>query len=153
MRKIIVLILLILLSCTKDERINYPIYSYTFNQTELEVMQVTNDYRTSIGLNTLLPVQHFGYLCQQHNQYMITTHIISHDFFSERSNNIINTFHSTNVGEVIAYNYTTPTSVLQAWLNSTEHKQIIEGNYTHFGISIREDSNGRKYYTFIFAKI
>jgi uncharacterized protein YkwD len=153
MKKIIVLILLILLSCTKDERINYPIYSYTFNQTELDVMQVTNDYRTSIGLNTLTPVQHFGYLCQQHNQYMITTHIISHDFFSERSNNIINTFHATNVGEVIAYNYTTPTSVLQAWLNSTEHKQIIEGNYTHFGISIREDSNGRKYYTFIFAKI
>ena len=153
MRKIIVFLFIILLSCTKDERVDYVIHSYPFSQTELSVMQVTNEHRVSIGLNTLIPVEDFGYLCYQHNQYMIEKNIINHDYFSERSNNIINTYHASSVGEVIAYNYTTPISVLQAWLDSPEHKQIIEGNFTHFGVSVSQDSNNHKYYTFIFAKI
>jgi uncharacterized protein YkwD len=155
MKKIILfLFFILLLSCTtKDERVDYVIYSYPFNQTELSVMQITNEHRVSIGLNTLVPVQHFGYLCYQHNQYMIEKNVVNHDYFIERSTNITNTYHASSVGEVIAYNYTTPTSALQAWLNSPEHKQVIEGKFTHFGVSVSEDSNNHKYYTFIFAKI
>jgi uncharacterized protein YkwD len=57
------------------------------------------------------------------------------------------------VGENIAFNYNTPQAVLDAWLNSPIHKQYIEGDFTHFGISIRLNSEGKKYYTNIFMKI
>ncbi len=48
----------------------------------------------------------------------------------------------------------TAQAVVEAWLNSAGHKANIEGNYTHFGIAIRENPvNGKKYFTNIFAKI
>jgi uncharacterized protein YkwD len=58
------------------------------------------------------------------------------------------------VTENIAYNYNSPQAVLNAWLASESHKSNLEGNYTHFGLSIREHpTTGKKYYTNIFAKI
>jgi hypothetical protein len=42
---------------------------------------------------------------------------------------------------------------INAWLKSPGHKENIVGNFTHFGISIRENTEtGKKYYTNIFAK-
>ena len=37
-------------------------------------------------------------------------------------------------------------------LNSAGHKANIEGDFTHFGISIRTNAEGKKYYTNIFVK-
>lgn len=151
---LLLFISLLLVSCSKtqDETI-YPQYTYNFNQQENEVMQFTNEYRTSIGLDTLKKTQHIGYISEEHNIYMIEKDTITHDYFQERADNLIKTLHAEHVGEVLAYNYTSPQSVLSAWLNSPKHKQIIEGNYTNFGIAIDIDSNNRKYYTFIFIKI
>ena len=152
--KIIFFISLLFLSCAEtQDKIIYTQHTYNFNQQELEVMQITNEYRASIGLNTLTSIQQIGYLCEEHNQYMIRKHIISHDYFYYRSQNLESTTHATHVGEVIAYNYNTSNSTLSAWLNSPGHKRIIEGNFTNFGVSVSVDSNNRKYYTFIFVKI
>jgi uncharacterized protein YkwD len=135
--KIILFISLFLLSCTNtQDKIIYTQHTYNFNQQELEVMQITNEYRASIGLNTLTSIQHIGFLCEEHNQYMITTHIISHDYFYYRSQNLESTTLANHVGEVIAYNYVSSNSALQAWLNSPGHKKIIEGNFTNFGVAI-----------------
>jgi uncharacterized protein YkwD len=57
------------------------------------------------------------------------------------------------VAENIAYNYSTSNSALIAWLNSPWHKENLDGDYTHFGISISVNpENGKKYYTNIFMK-
>jgi uncharacterized protein YkwD len=151
---LLLFISLLLISCSKsqDQEI-YPQYSYNFSKEERDVMHVTNVYRNSIELDTLKSNQHIAYLCYEHNDYMIVQDTITHDYFCERSDNIIKTLNADNVGEVLAYNYTSPQSVLNAWINSPLHRNIIEGNFTHFGVSIKQDSNGRKYYTFIFAKI
>jgi len=45
-----------------------------------------------------------------------------------------------------------PNSVVNAWLNSPGHKEVIEGDYTNFEISAEQDDNGRWYYTNIFVK-
>jgi uncharacterized protein YkwD len=58
-----------------------------------------------------------------------------------------------SVSENIAYNYNSPQAALDAWLKSPSHKANIEGNFTHFGLSIRVSEDGKKYYTNIFAKI
>jgi uncharacterized protein YkwD len=58
------------------------------------------------------------------------------------------------VSENIAYNYNSPQGAFDAWLNSPEHSENIEGDFTNFGISIRENPvNHKKYYTNIFEKI
>jgi len=39
-------------------------------------------------------------------------------------------------------------------MNKFEHKKIINGDFTDFGISIRENPvSGKKYYTNIFVKM
>ena len=52
----------------------------------------------------------------------------------------------------MAYGYSNAQSMVNAWLNSPTHKEVIEGNSTHFDISIDSGNLGRKYATNIFIK-
>ena len=82
---------------------------------------------------------------------MIKNNLVTHDNFTDRSQNIIEVLGARRVSENIAYNYKTPQAAVEAWLKSVGHKENIKGNFTDFGISIRENPiNGRKYYTNIF---
>ncbi|MCD0468615.1 CAP domain-containing protein [Flavobacterium sp. JAS] len=128
--------------------------SYTYNDSELETMQLINNYRVSIGLNALEKINHISYECEEHNKYMIETNTVNHDGFVSRSNDIMTVLGAKFVGENVAYNYRTSDAVLKAWLESPGHKENIEGNYTHFGISVTIDpKTGYKYYTNIFARM
>jgi uncharacterized protein YkwD len=84
---------------------------------------------------------------------MIDNNVVNHDDFVSRSENIMKVLGAKSVAENIAYNYNSPQAVLSAWLKSPSHKQNIEGNFTHFGLAIRINPDGKKYYTNIFAKI
>lgn len=130
------------------------VMNYTYNDSELETMQAINDYRVSIGLNALQKINHISSKCEEHNNYMIANDVVDHSDFVARSENIMKLLGATNVGENVAYNYKTADAVLQSWLASPGHKKNIEGNYTHFGISVKTDPRtGNKYYTNIFARI
>jgi uncharacterized protein YkwD len=127
---------------------------YTYSTNELETMKLINNYRKSIGLSTLEKIDYISGQSEGHNNYMIINNVVNHNGFVDRSENIIKTQGAKTVGENIAYNYNTPAAAVNAWLNSPGHKENIVGNYTHFGISIRENvGTGKKYYTNIFAKI
>jgi uncharacterized protein YkwD len=132
---------------------NKVIVTYDYNDTEAKLVTLINDYRVSQGLNALQVVNHISYKSQEHNEYMIDNNVVNHDYFEQRSNNIIHVLGAVRVGENIAYNYVTPESAMQAWLNSPGHKANILGDYTHFGISVTVDpATGRKYYTNMFMK-
>ena len=84
---------------------------------------------------------------------MIDNKSINHDYFQQRADNLIEVLGATRVAENIAYNYQAPESAISAWLNSPGHKANIEGDFTHFGISITVDEiTGKKYYTNMFIK-
>jgi len=130
------------------------VQDYTYSADELETMKLINDYRVSVGLNSLEIINHISYKSEEHDNYMITNNVVSHDGFVARSQNIIKVLGAKTVAENIAYNYNTPSSALAAWLKSEGHKVNIEGDFTHFGIAIKTDpETGKKYYTNIFAKI
>jgi uncharacterized protein YkwD len=132
---------------------NKVIVTYDYNDTEAKLVTLINDYRVSQGLNALQVVNHISYKSQEHNEYMIDNNVVNHDYFEQRSNNIIHVLGAVRVGENVAYNYVTPESAMQAWLNSPGHKANILGDYTHFGISVTVDPvTGRKYYTNMFMK-
>lgn len=155
-------LVLSLVSCSSDPETNEEtakttsaaqIQNYNYNQEELELMQRINQHRESIGLHALQTINHVSYKSEEHNEYMIAVNAINHDFFQERSQNIIEVLGATRVSENVAYNYATPEAVLHAWLESAGHKKNIEGDFTHFGISIRTNpETGNKYYTNIFIK-
>ena len=126
---------------------------YAYNSTEVETMALINEYRVSIGLNELKEINHISYKSEEHDHYMIANNVVNHDDFASRSENIMEVLGAKKVSENIAYNYNSPKAALDAWLKSPSHKQNIEGNFTHFGLSIRVSADGKKYYTNIFAKI
>lgn len=158
LRAIMPLVLVLtLVSCSSDSSedlasADTTAKSYTYTPEEAELLDQINDYRESIGLNALQPVEHVSFKSEEHNEYMIAKNEINHDFFQERSKNIIAVLGASKVNENVAYNYATPASVLHAWLQSPGHKANIEGDFTHFGASIRIAENGNKYYTNIFVK-
>ncbi|SCY05675.1 CAP domain-containing protein [Flavobacterium caeni] len=160
LRAIMPLVLVLtLVSCSSDatEDLVMPADAatakYDYNNDELALFDAINQYRESIGLSTLQPVEYVSYKSGQHNDYMISVNEISHDFFQERSQNIMAVVGASKVNENVAYNYSTANSVLNAWLNSPGHKANIEGDFTHFGASIRiNPETGKKYYTNIFIK-
>jgi uncharacterized protein YkwD len=150
-------LLFVSISCTKNSKDEVDteaqiVSKYDYSSEELELMRQINEYRVSIGKNTLEIVNHISYKSEEHNGYMITNNVVNHDNFSYRANNIIQVLGAIKVGENIAYNYPTPASALEAWLNSPDHKKNIVGDYTHFGISITISSTGKKYCTNMFMK-
>jgi uncharacterized protein YkwD len=148
-------------SCSSDaaeeisvEANSKKVVNYTYSASELETMSLINDYRISVGLKPLEKINHISFKSEEHDFYMIAQKIVSHDGFVSRSENIMSVLGAKKVGENIAFNFIKPQAALDAWLKSPGHKENIVGDYTHFGIAIREDAaTGKKYYTNIFAKI
>ena len=127
--------------------------TYNYNETESKLITLINDYRQSKGLNPLTVINHISYKSEEHNFYMIDNNVVNHDYFQQRSDNLVRVLGAEKVGENIAYNYQTAESAMSAWLNSPSHKANIEGDYTHLGISVTiNPDNGKKYYTNMFIK-
>jgi uncharacterized protein YkwD len=117
-------------------------------------MALINNYRISKGLIALEKINQVSHKSEEHDVYMIANDVVNHYDFESRSANIIKVLGAKKVNENVAYNYNSAQVVFDAWLKSEGHKQNIEGDFTHFGISIRENSaNGKKYYTNTFVKI
>ncbi|MFP2997060.1 CAP domain-containing protein, partial [Spongiivirga sp. MCCC 1A20706] len=43
--------------------------------------------------------------------------------------------------------------VVNAWINSDSHREVLEDDFSHIGISAKKDNNGKYYYTTIFSKL
>ncbi len=127
--------------------------TYNYNDVELKLATLINNHRASLGLNTLEVINHISYKSEEHNIYMIDNQVVNHDYFQQRTNNLMQVLDAERVGENIAYNYQSAESAMAAWLNSPAHKANLEGDYTHMGISVTIDSaTGKKYYTNMFMK-
>jgi uncharacterized protein YkwD len=126
--------------------------NYTHNASELDLLDKVNAYRVSIGLNPLQIIEHISYKSSEHNDYMVANQTVTHEGFEQRKENLQNVLGAYRVGENVAFAFATAQSTVSAWVNSPSHKANLEGDYTHFGASIRMDSEGRKYYTNMFIK-
>jgi uncharacterized protein YkwD len=158
---VLMFVILSLNSCSSDSAEETSVTAkaqtsvqFEYTASELATMKLINDYRVSKGLSVLQQINYVSVKSEEHDQYMITKNVVSHDGFVSRSEDIVKVVGAKNVGENIAYNYNTPEGAVNAWLKSESHKENIEGNFTHFGIAIRENATtGKKYYTNIFVKI
>lgn len=153
MKKIILILVIFIttLSCSqKEEYVDLTPRSYEHSVQEVDLLNKINTLRDSLGLGQVYLVEHISFKCYEHNLYMCDKNAISHDYFYDRWINLERVCDATRIGEIVAYNYNTNQSVLEAWKNSPCHDTIVKGYYTRIGISILTNPDNRKYYTVIF---
>ena len=132
---------------------NYTVNNnYTYSQIELDIADLVNQHRVSKGLNPLEKINHISNVSESHDEYMISINTLTHALFAQREENLKNTLGAVTVGENLAYNFSSAQSVVTAWINSQSHKENMEGNYTHFGIAVKTNSDGKMYFTNMFIR-
>ncbi len=147
-----------LLSCSNEEiteeapKSTITLKNYTHSSFEIELLDLINQDRVNKGLTALSIINEISYVASTHNDYMITKGAINHDNFQDRAIALENGLGAIIVGENVASGFNTSAGTLNAWNNSLAHKANLEGNYTHFGLSVREDTVGKKYYTLMFVR-
>lgn len=156
------LLCLIITSCSKEDSAESEVAKYNIDlalaqkndsQMSSQILDLINDYRTSLGLSTLkMDNQYASAFAVDHTQYMIEKEQINHDNFGYRSEGIKYYDGAATVGENVAYGYDTAEKVVEAWLKSPGHRAIIEGNYTHTGFGVMKCAKGRSYYTELFYR-
>jgi len=125
----------------------------SYSDMESNILTLVNDYRKSINLSDLRTLNIISTIAASHTNYMIEVGEISHDNFSRRAQDLIELAAAKTVAENVAYGFGTAEGVMTGWLNSEEHKKIIENPvFTHFGISSASNIEGRNYFTLIFIK-
>lgn len=148
-----------LLSCsgedattTETSQPTITLTNYSHSTFEIELLDLVNQDRVSKGLNALSIINEISYLASTHDDYMISSGIASHDNFEQRVTTLKSQLGAISVGENVASGYNTPASTLAAWNASPSHKANLEGNHTHFGLAVKSDTNGIKYYTLLFIR-
>lgn len=145
-------------SCSTDaieeEKIDAVIAAYVppTKTIEIEIMELINAHRIEIGLPSLKSLDDIKAEAFSHTDYMIENDEVSHANFYQRRTNLVNRIGAKSVGENIAYAYSSPQSVVNAWINSDGHRKILEGDFTDFDISAEKDEDDRWYFTNIFVK-
>ncbi len=144
------------ISCTSDsiaeedallgtEKTNYT-------PLELRVLDLINAHRVTIGLTNLEKLNNISGEAALHNDHMISYKEACHDFFFERKQKLQQVTGAIDVVENVAFAFSSADAVVAAWIRSGKHKEAIEGNYTHFGISAKKNEEGKYYFTNIFIK-
>ena len=151
---------IVFVSCSSEDApesnttngVTIELKNYAQSSYEIELLDLVNSYRVSRGLNALSLIEHISYVSSGHNDYMITTNDIGHTGFEQRKSNLQNSLGAVLVGENVAYGFSSAQATLNGWIASPSHKANLEGNYSHYGLSVKQDNQGRKYYTLMMIR-
>jgi len=119
---------------------------------EIEILELINQHRISVGLNPLESIDVIKGQAYSHTDYMIEIDEVNHDYFYNRKAYLQANANAQEVSENVAYGYSSANSVVNAWLNSEGHRHNIEGDFTHFEVSAEKNQNDKWYFTNIFIK-
>jgi uncharacterized protein YkwD len=103
------------------------------NSFENEVIRLVNGIRRRAGLSALQPVGGLMDSALNHTRWMARTRRLKHT--------------TANVAENIAVGQSTPSQVVNSWMNSSGHrKNILNPNYKITGVAAVADASGRLYW-------
>lgn len=139
-------------SCSKDAISENVIEKPEAVSMAEEILQLVNTHRANIGKDTLSFDTLANDLVYDHTLYMIEQNDISHDDFDERADRLFEEGNANSVSENVAYGQRTAQAVMEAWLNSSGHRENIEGDFTHIGIAVVKNASGTYYFTQLFMK-
>ena len=136
----------------KADAMELSLFSQEAKTIEVEILELINNHRLSLGLNPLAEMDVIKSVAYSHTDYMVYNNEVSHENFYKRSDYLKANAGATRVTENVAYGYSSAQSVVNAWLKSDAHRANIEGDFTNFDIAAEENSDGKWYYTNIFIK-
>lgn len=159
---VIAITCLVFISCSKEDSFEAETPKYNIDITlahkndanmSNRILSIINNHRDSLGLPVLnADTEYASALAVEHTEYMISQNQISHDNFHYRSDAIKYIGNAQRVGENVGFGYKTAEEAVNAWFNSSGHKAIIEGDYTHTGFGVMQSNNGQNFFTQIFYK-
>ena len=127
-----------------------PMLSY-----ETQVLGLINQIRQANGLNTLSQVGELTNAARAHSADMAATNTMSHtgsDGSNPGDRETAAGYTWNAYGEIVAYGYNTPEAVVNGWMNSPSHKEVIlYGTFQDFGPGLLYASNGTPYWTVDFG--
>ncbi|MDC9721333.1 MAG: CAP domain-containing protein [Urechidicola sp.] len=127
--------------------------SISYTEMEYKIFELVNNHRESVGASRLNILNVISSEAIPHTDYMLLKGEASHDNFEDRFLNLKMNAEAIKVSENVAYGYSTAEAVVQAWLRSPRHKDVIEGEeFTDFGISTKANTEGKNYFTHIFIE-
>ncbi len=146
------------LSCMEhyhtNSDVNKTLIKKNDESLEQSVLQLINEHRKSIHLNSLQMMNEITVQAFYHSKEMAEQKVaFGHAGFESRVDNI-----RKSIGfifgwaENVAAGQTSAKEVVSEWLHSPGHKKNIEGNYNFTGIGICKDANGMLYFTQIFIQ-
>ena len=145
-------------SCSTDsiddkvDAMELSLFSKEAKTIEVEILELINNHRLSLGLNPLAEMDVIKSVAYSHTDYMVDNDEVSHHNFFTRSNYLKLNAGAEKVSENVAFGYSSAESVVRAWIKSEAHKENLEGDFTNFDISAEKNEDGRWYYTNIFIK-
>jgi len=136
----------------KADAMELSLFSQEAKTIEVEILELINNHRLSLGLNPLAEMDVIKSVAYSHTDYMVDNDEVSHHNFFTRSNYLKSNAGAEKVSENVAFGYSSAESVVRAWIKSESHKENLEGDFTNFDISAEKNEDGRWYYTNIFIK-
>lgn len=148
-----------LASCSKDSleemetaNLSAEVASVSYSNVELEVLELVNIHRSEKGLSELELLDEISQQADTHTFHMIEENNVCHDNFGNRYTSLVGSIDAQAVSENVAFGFRTAEAVVNAWIKSDGHRKNMEGDHTHFGISIDSNEEGKNYFTNIFVK-
>lgn len=138
-----------------SEQIRRELASDSLSTDEKIMFDLINLHRKSKGFLELLIHDEGNVQSREHTNYMaFTRRGLTHKGFKKRVQRVreLEIRSVTRSGENIAYNSTIERAH-KALLKSSGHRKNIEGDFTHIGLGVDTDENGRLYVTQLFFKI
>lgn len=155
---LLVLLAVFAFSCSTDsiddkaEAMELSLVTPQVKTIEVEILELINNHRLSLGLNPLAEMNIVKSVAYSHTDYMVDNDEVSHHNFYTRSEYLKSNAGAKRVSENVAFGYSSAESVVRAWIKSEAHKQNLEGDFTNFDVSAEKNAEGRWYYTNIFIK-
>ena len=123
---------------------------------EEQVFELVNQYRVSQNIQALTIDHRISQQAREHSRAMANKQVlVGHYGFDLRVNRISTFLLLRAIAENVAYHQgrsNCAQRAVQGWLDSSEHRKTIEGDYRKTGVGIARDLNGGYYLTQIFCK-
>jgi len=148
--------ILLSLGCTiPTQEIDYTEYEALLESPptkpiETRCLELINEYRSGLDLPPFLPLPIIKSVAHNHTQAMITTQLLSHDGWGQRSQYLQFKTGAISVSENVAYGYQTADQMVAAWIASEGHHKNIISTKTHADICIEQDQMMRLWATNLF---
>lgn len=118
-----------------------------------QIIDITNQERASRGLGALRGNDRLHQAAQAYAEFMAAADKLSHSLDGNVWDRIEHVGYAySTCGENIAWNYSSPTQVMQGWMDSAGHRaNILNNAFREIGVGIAVNARGEKYHCQVFG--